>query len=91
MSYVTLEVEIDHGRVVPRGREGLPEKGNGLLTILHPQSTAGDVPKPLRQRVELPPSRGEKPSSGSPRFRHHLAARLSRLGICGCWPDPSPV
>ena len=59
MSYVTLEVEIDHGRVVPRGREGLPEKGNGLLTILHPQSTAGDVPKPLRQRVELPLVRGD--------------------------------
>jgi hypothetical protein len=34
MSLVTLEVEIDHGRVIPRGSEPLPEKGKGLLTLL---------------------------------------------------------
>ena len=34
MSLVTLEVEIDHGRVIPRGSEPLPEKGMGLLTLL---------------------------------------------------------
>jgi hypothetical protein len=34
MSLVTIEVEIDHGRVIPRGSESLPEKGAGLLTIL---------------------------------------------------------
>lgn len=34
MSLVTLEVEIDHGRVIPRGSEPLPEKGTGLLTLL---------------------------------------------------------
>jgi len=39
MSLVTLEVEIDHGRVIPRGSEPLPEKGMGLLTIL--PETAG--------------------------------------------------
>ena len=33
MNYRTLEVEIDHGRVVPKGPETLPEKGTGLLTI----------------------------------------------------------
>lgn len=32
MSYLTVEVEIDHGRIVPRE----PERGNGLLTILEP-------------------------------------------------------
>lgn len=54
MSYVTVEVEIDHGRVVARGPEALPEKGRGLLTIL--QSAAPPVPaaEPVRQRVELP-------------------------------------
>jgi hypothetical protein len=36
MSYLTLEVEIDHGRVSPKGAEALPEKASGLLTILHP-------------------------------------------------------
>lgn len=34
MSLVTLEVEIDHGRVIPCGLEPLPEKGKGLLTLL---------------------------------------------------------
>ena len=34
MSYVTLEVKIDHGRVVACGCETLPETGAGLLTIL---------------------------------------------------------
>ena len=36
MSYLTLEVEIDHGRVSPKGAEALPEKASGLLTILIP-------------------------------------------------------
>jgi hypothetical protein len=45
MSYVTVEVEIDHGRVVPREPERLPEKGNGLLTILQP---AGSLSMELR-------------------------------------------
>ena len=34
MSLVTLEVVIDHGRVIPRGPEPLPENGVGLLTLL---------------------------------------------------------
>ena len=33
MSYLTLEVEIDHGKVVPKEPGRLPEKGSGLLTI----------------------------------------------------------
>jgi hypothetical protein len=36
MSYVTVEVEIEHGRILPRGTEALPEKVSGLLTILNP-------------------------------------------------------
>lgn len=34
MSLVTLEVDIDHGRVIPRGPETLPKKGAALLTLL---------------------------------------------------------
>ena len=45
MSYLTLEVEIDHGRVLPKGAEALPEKGSGLLTILNPQPLA--QPRPI--------------------------------------------
>jgi len=36
MSYLTVEVEIDHGHVSPKGVEALPEKASGLLTILAP-------------------------------------------------------
>lgn len=36
MSYLTLEVEIDHGRVSSKSAEALPEKASGLLTILNP-------------------------------------------------------
>jgi hypothetical protein len=36
MSYLTVEVEIDHGHVVPKGAEALPERVSGLLTILAP-------------------------------------------------------
>ena len=34
MSYLTVEVEIDHGHVSSKGAESLPEKASGLLTIL---------------------------------------------------------
>jgi hypothetical protein len=34
MSYLTVEVEIDHGHIVPREPSKLPEKGKGLLTVL---------------------------------------------------------
>jgi hypothetical protein len=33
MSYLTLEVEIDHGKVVPKEPNRLPQTGRGLLTI----------------------------------------------------------
>ena len=36
MRYLTVEVEIDHGRVSPKGAEILPEEASGLLTILNP-------------------------------------------------------
>ena len=39
MSYLTVEVEIDHGHVLPKGAEALPEKADGLLTILAPTTT----------------------------------------------------
>lgn len=33
MSYVTLEVTIEHGRIVPKEPERLPATGKGLLTF----------------------------------------------------------
>lgn len=40
MSYLTLEVEINHGRVVASEPSKLPEKATGLLTILAPDVAA---------------------------------------------------
>jgi hypothetical protein len=45
MSYLTLEVEIDSGRVVAKEPGRLPEKGSGLLTILH--SSQGGRPRQI--------------------------------------------
>lgn len=53
MSYLTVEVEIDHGRIVAREPHKLPEKGNGLLTILEP-TVRQDGEVPIPQRVTLP-------------------------------------
>ena len=36
MSYKTLEVELENGRVRPNGAESLPPKARALLTILSP-------------------------------------------------------
>jgi len=33
MSYLTVEVEIDHGHILAKGRESPLEKSTGLLTI----------------------------------------------------------
>ena len=45
MSYLTVEVEIDHGRVSPKGAEALPEQASGLLTILNPPPVV--TPRPM--------------------------------------------
>lgn len=36
MSYTTVEVELENGRVIPRGNTTLPAKARALLTILEP-------------------------------------------------------
>ena len=38
MSYLTLEVEIDHGKVVAKAPSKLPDKASGLLTIFLPDA-----------------------------------------------------
>lgn len=38
MSYLTIEVEIDHGKVVAKVPSQLPEKASGLLTIFESDS-----------------------------------------------------
>jgi hypothetical protein len=43
MSYLTLEVKIDRGRVIAKEPGRLPEKGSGLLTILR-SDECGETP-----------------------------------------------
>jgi len=58
MSYVTVKVEIEGGRVVPLEPGKLPTKGTGLLTIL---PAAADTAKMAcgSKRVELPLIHGD--------------------------------
>ncbi len=60
MSYITVEVEIDHGQIVPREPAKLPEKGRGLLTILGPGSAASGLhPTPRKEPRPIGLAKGE--------------------------------
>lgn len=52
MSLVTLEVEIDHGRVIARGPEFLPDRAMELLTLLPRTSDAPARPVSISSFVE---------------------------------------
>lgn len=51
MTYRNVEVEIDHGKIMPKDPEKLPQTGRGLLTIL-PAPQPSEIP--ARRRAELP-------------------------------------
>ena len=59
MTYLTVEVEIDHGRIIARESEKLPATGTGLLTVLPPGARQNAGSTPWRQRVELPLIQGD--------------------------------
>ncbi|MSU61311.1 MAG: hypothetical protein EXS31_02780 [Pedosphaera sp.] len=59
MNYLTVEVKIDHRRIVACEPGKLPDKANGLLTILPPSPVPLGEPKPARKRVKLPLIRGD--------------------------------
>jgi hypothetical protein len=50
MTYLTWEVEIDHGKVTSKGPSKLPDKGSGMLTIFQPETTE---PPDLKQLQAL--------------------------------------
>jgi hypothetical protein len=51
MSYISIEVDIDHGRIVAKEPEKLPLTAKGVLTIFN----SGDSsPSPAGKRVKLP-------------------------------------
>jgi len=43
MAYVTIEAEIDHGRIIPAEPEKLPPTGKALLTVLEPPERKPDL------------------------------------------------
>ena len=47
MSYLTVEVDIDHGKIVAREPEKIPEKGTALLTILEPREKSEATLRPF--------------------------------------------
>ena len=53
MSYLTVEVEIDHGHVLAKGAERLPEKASGLLTIFQSDAVNHAALSPLQALESL--------------------------------------
>ena len=53
MSYRSVEVEVDHGHVLAKGVEILPEKASGLLTILQSDVTSHVAMSPLEALESL--------------------------------------
>ncbi|HEV2353434.1 MAG TPA: hypothetical protein VGR89_04285 [Puia sp.] len=53
MSYLTLEVEIDNGRIIPNEPDKLPKTGKGLLTVLESRTEPADPEKAVRIRAFL--------------------------------------
>jgi hypothetical protein len=53
MSYLTVEVEIDHGHVVAKGAEDLPERASGLLTIFKSDAVNHSEIAPLQALESL--------------------------------------
>lgn len=51
MSYKTLEVELENGRVSPVGPDTLPSRAHALLTILEPAASEGTPDGSLADRV----------------------------------------
>ena len=45
MAYLTLEAEIDHGRITVAESERLPATGRGILTVLEPAERKPDWDK----------------------------------------------
>jgi len=56
MTYTTVEVAIEHGKVTVIGPERLPKRGRGLLVVLSSQQGS---PQSERKRVRLPLIEGD--------------------------------
>jgi hypothetical protein len=52
MNVLTVEVELDHGRVTPKGLAQLPEKTTGWFTFVQPKAAPLS---PFETDPQLPP------------------------------------
>ncbi len=62
MSYVTLEVDIAHGKVVPKEPGMLSDNGSGLLTVLQAEPSAAsplEAFRTLQREVQLTAGQAE--------------------------------
>jgi hypothetical protein len=53
MSYLTVEVELDHGHVLAKGSQSLPDKGSGLLTLFQADADRSATISPLQALESL--------------------------------------
>jgi hypothetical protein len=66
MSYVTVEVEINHGKVTTKDSSQLPEKASGLLTIIEPANppasnlTQLQAFQELQKHLQLNPQKAQE-------------------------------
>jgi hypothetical protein len=65
MSYLTVEVEIDHGHIRAKGVEKLPDTASGLLTLFPVESASPAMPplqalEALQQHLHLDSARAEE-------------------------------
>lgn len=77
MSYRTLEVELEEGRVRPRGSETLPPKGHGLLTLFDSSGppaalTCGELADRWPRLEKLPLEEARDFADDVERARAHL-------------------
>ena len=59
MTYLTIEVKIEHGQIMAKEPEQLPENGTGLLTIVSIPNGEPRETTQTRKKVELPLIRGD--------------------------------
>jgi hypothetical protein len=77
MSYKTVEVELDDGRVLPSGSEILPRKARALLTLLESNTsraarTCGELAERWSALEKLPPDEAAAFANDIERARANL-------------------
>ncbi len=92
MNYLTLEVEIDHGKVAAKEPGLLPDKATGLLTLFQPHAysdAVGDLFQSCRTpfRACRTVLGAERRSGGS----HKLVSDRSQVFTPDFWTDSEPL